>query len=231
MGGFVYLSPDGRTAVKVHRYEEGFLTEVEAYSRLRRVRTSQLHGIVIPKVHDERFDIKVIRMDFVTPPFLVDFAGVKFHPPDFSDDALADWNARLSSMFGPNIGLVWAVYSALAQHGIWYTDLHPRNLWLEGHPDFQPMPPRIQTNTDSFSAVSKLTHCPVLNAARRRWELQIENCRIGIGLRRARRLPAPWPRRSLPRCGPGAPVPSRSGGWRRGALRLSVADRLRPRLR
>jgi hypothetical protein len=140
IGGFVYLSPDGRTAVKVHRHEAGFLTEVEAYMRLRRVRTSQLHGIVIPKVHDQRPDIKVIRMDFVTPPFLVDFAGVQFKPPDFSDDTLAQWHASLSRMFGPNLHLVWAVYSALSQHGIWYTDLHPRNLWLEGHPEYQAMP-------------------------------------------------------------------------------------------
>lgn len=71
IGGYVYLSPDGRTAVKVHRHEAGFVNEVEAYFRLRRVRTSQLHGITIPKVHDARLDLKLIRMDFVTPPFLV----------------------------------------------------------------------------------------------------------------------------------------------------------------
>jgi hypothetical protein len=124
----------------VHRYETGFLTEVEAYFRLRRVRTSQLHGITIPKVHDERLDLKVIRMDFVTPPFLVDFAGVTFSKPDFPPDTIDQWQKGLSRMFGPNVHLAWAIYSALAQHGIWYTDLHPRNLWLEGHPEFQPMP-------------------------------------------------------------------------------------------
>jgi hypothetical protein len=140
IGGFVYLSPDGRTAVKVHRHEEGFLNEVEAYFRLRRVRTSQVHGVTIPKVHDERFDLKLIRMDFVTPPFLVDFAGVQFHPPDFPPDTLALWHENIDNMFGPNAHLAWAVYSALTQHGIWYTDLHPRNLWLEKHPEYQPMP-------------------------------------------------------------------------------------------
>src|SRR3954469_23537960 len=42
--------PDGRAAVKVHRGEEGFTREVEAYQRLRRFRISQVHNITIPKV-------------------------------------------------------------------------------------------------------------------------------------------------------------------------------------
>jgi hypothetical protein len=104
------------------------------------VRTSRLHGITIPKLHDARFDLKLIRMDFVIPPFLVDFAGVSFAPPDFPEDAVRQWEDRLAEMFGPNLPLVWAVYSALSRFGIWYTDLHPRNLWLDGHPDFQPVP-------------------------------------------------------------------------------------------
>jgi hypothetical protein len=141
IGGFVYLSPDGRSAVKVHRHEQWFLNEVKAYYRLRSVRASQLHGVTIPKVHDERLDLKLILMDFVTPPFLVDFAGVQFHPPDFPPDTLALWRDRIDEMFGPNAHLAWAVYSALTQYDIWYTDFHPRNLSLENHPEYQEMPP------------------------------------------------------------------------------------------
>jgi hypothetical protein len=48
IGGYVYLSPDARAAVKVHRGEEGFTREVEAYQRLRRFRISQVHNITIP---------------------------------------------------------------------------------------------------------------------------------------------------------------------------------------
>jgi hypothetical protein len=91
--------------------------------------------------------LKLIRMDFVIPPFLVDFAGVSFRPPDFPSDAINDWHASLSGKFGPNVHLAWAVYSALSQHGIWYTDLHPRNLSLEGHPEFKPMPVETSERT------------------------------------------------------------------------------------
>jgi hypothetical protein len=141
IGGYVYLSPDGRAAVKVHRGEEGFVREVEAYERLRRTRISQVHGIVIPKLHDFRTDLRVIRMDFVLPPFLVDFAGVRFTPPDFLPDTMELWHASLAEMFGPNVHLVYFVYDALAKYGIYYTDFRPSNLKLEGLAGVEPLPP------------------------------------------------------------------------------------------
>jgi hypothetical protein len=47
-----------------------------------------VNGIVVPTLHDYRRDIRVIRMDVVVPPFLVDFAGVSFTPPDFWSDVM-----------------------------------------------------------------------------------------------------------------------------------------------
>jgi hypothetical protein len=140
IGGFVYLSPDGRTAVKVHRGEEGFTREVEVYQRIRRLRITEIHDVVIPKLHDFRPDLRLIRIDFVVPPFLVDFAGASFRPPDFPSDTMEQWHAGLTDMFGPNVHLVYAVYSALSRHGIWYTDFRPSNLKLEGHPEYQQVP-------------------------------------------------------------------------------------------
>ena len=130
ISGFVYLSPDGRTAVKVHRYEESFARETEAYERLRRLRITELHGLAIPKLHDYRSDLKVIRMDVVSAPYLLDFAGVSFSPPDFSEDTMEQWHAGIAEMFGANAHIVYAVYHSLARHGIYYMDFRPSNLKL-----------------------------------------------------------------------------------------------------
>lgn len=141
IGGFVYLSPDGRTAVKVHRGEAGFTRETETYLRIRRLRISHLHGIVIPKLHHHRRDIKVFRMDFVNPPFLVDFAGVSFTPPDFPADTMDHWHAGLAEMYGPNVHFAYLIYEALAKHGIYYTDFRPSNLKLDGLEGLEPTNP------------------------------------------------------------------------------------------
>src|SRR4051812_48704052 len=95
ISGFVYLSPDLANVVKVHRYEEGFARELEVYRRLDRLKINQLHGLTIPKLRDFRSDVKLIRMDFVLSPYLLDFAGVSFTAPDFSEDTMNDWHLRL----------------------------------------------------------------------------------------------------------------------------------------
>jgi hypothetical protein len=141
ISGFVYLSPDGRTAVKVHRYDESFAREAEAYERLRRFRITELHGLAIPTLHDYRRDLKVIRMDVVSAPYLLDFAGVTFSPPDFSEDTMQQWHTGIAEMFGPNAYVAYAVYHSLARRGIYYMDFRPSNLKLEGLPGLEPFAP------------------------------------------------------------------------------------------
>src|SRR5581483_1290439 len=138
-GGFVYLSPDGQSAVKVHRHRQGFSTELRAYQRLRLLRINQLHGLTIPKLKDHSVDLRIIRMDCVIAPFLLDFAGVLFSPPDYSEDTMNDWHARLDEMFGPNVHIAYAVYNSLARHAMYYMDFRPSNMKLDGLPGLQPM--------------------------------------------------------------------------------------------
>jgi|SRR5687768_3695038 len=61
ISGYVYLSPDLRTAVKVHRREESFVQELAVYRRLRRLRITRLHGLTIPKLRSFRSDVNLIR--------------------------------------------------------------------------------------------------------------------------------------------------------------------------
>ncbi|HLL89343.1 MAG TPA: hypothetical protein VK324_08570 [Tepidisphaeraceae bacterium] len=141
ISGFVYLSPDSRTAVKIHRRHESFLRELEVYRRLRSLKISQLHGLTIPKLRGYRSDVRLIQMDFVGPPYLLDFAGVTYDPPDFPEDTMQRWHASIDEYFGLNAWVAHAVYHSLAQHGLYYTDFRPSNLRLDGLPGLEPSDP------------------------------------------------------------------------------------------
>lgn len=131
VSGFVFLAPDN-TAVKVHKHREPYHTELLAYQRLRRLRIRRLLGLAIPRLRGYRARGRIIRMDTVSPPYLLDFAGVRFEPPDFNDDVIEDWHSRIEEVFGPNAPFVHEVYHALARHDIYYLDFRPSNLNLEG---------------------------------------------------------------------------------------------------
>jgi hypothetical protein len=74
-------------------------------------------------------------MDLVSPPFLLDFAGVRFSDPEFSADTLVDIHATIDERFGTNAHIAYAVYNSLLKLGMYYLDLRPSNLNIEGLPD------------------------------------------------------------------------------------------------
>lgn len=141
ISGYVYLSPDLRTAVKVHSHEESFDRELAVYHRLRHLRITQLHGLTIPKLRNYRRGVKLIQMDFVSAPYLLDFAGVRFNPPDFPEDTMESWHAGIHEMFGSNAYIAYLVYDSLKKHGMYYMDFRPSNLKLEGLPGLEPFDP------------------------------------------------------------------------------------------
>jgi hypothetical protein len=144
MGGVVFLAPDLRSAIKVHHHPEGFETEVEAYKRLKKARITKVRGLTIPRMRAHATDLLLIRMDVVRPPFLLDFAGALFHPPDFDTDAIAGWHANLEFLFGRNVSIVYDVYHLLSRHGIYYMDFRPSNIKLEGLADYDPTPDDLE---------------------------------------------------------------------------------------
>jgi hypothetical protein len=140
MGGVVFLAPDLRTAIKIHHQHHTYATEVEAYRRLKAAGITSVRGLTVPKPRAHVPAWKLIRMDVVNAPYLLDFAGVRFDPPDFDSDAMADWHARLDFLFGRNVSIIYDVYHILSRHGIWYMDFRPSNIRLEGLPDYDPVP-------------------------------------------------------------------------------------------
>ena len=140
VGGFVYLSPKPGRVVKVH-HGHHFGVELEVYQRLRRMRMTQLHGLHIPRLLSAREDYQLLEMDFVSAPYLLDFAGVLFAPPDYPEDAMEKWHADIAEAYGPNATLAYAVYHSLEQHGLWYMDFRPSNMKLDGLPGLEPYTP------------------------------------------------------------------------------------------
>jgi hypothetical protein len=145
--GDVYLSPDLRTAVKVHRREESYARELEVYRRLRKLNIIELHGLSVPKLRGWSDKLKVIQMDAVSPPFLLDFAGVLFSSPDYSADAMQHWYESINERYGPNAHIAYAVYHELLKHGLYYMDFRPSNMCLTGLPGLEPFDPSLDDDS------------------------------------------------------------------------------------
>lgn len=143
VSGFVFLSPDAMTAVKVHHFEAGHAAEVKAYQWLRQQRITQILGVTVPKLRAVDSDRMLIQMDVVCPPFLLDFAGVKFTDPGFPPDTIAENSRMIEERFGPNAPLAFAIQAELRKLGMFYLDMRPDNLNLQGHPDFKPLQPDV----------------------------------------------------------------------------------------
>ncbi len=134
VSGIVFMAPDLTTAIKVHHRRESFQNEARAYRLLRSHRVTSMMGITIPKLRYADEERMLIAIDIVRPPFLLDFAGVQFVDPGFSEQTIIENREDVELRFGRNAHLAFAVQHALLQFGIYYLDLRRGNLNLDGHP-------------------------------------------------------------------------------------------------
>jgi hypothetical protein len=134
--GFVFVNERLRTAVKIHKFADTCQREMQAYELLKRKRLQEQlrrrFSLNVPRMLASDPERHLIHMDLVRPPFLLDFAGVRFAPPDFSDDVMADWHDQIVEKFGDQFALVYAIYDFLAKRGLYYLDFRPSNLNLSG---------------------------------------------------------------------------------------------------
>lgn len=76
-------------------------------------------------------ELWVIEMTVVTPPYLLDFAGVKLdEPPDFSEEVMADWEMEKQDQFGLDWPKVLTIVGRLQSYGIYFMDVSPSNVRL-----------------------------------------------------------------------------------------------------
>ena len=131
--GIVFVAEDmklpGKHAVKAHKYAEAYVRERDVYQRLRQAGVSEVLGFRVPDL--VRFDdeLRVIEMNIVAPPFVLDFAGARLDfPPEFPDEVWEQWEAEKIEQFGPRWPEVRAVLGALEDLDIYVLDVSPRNI-------------------------------------------------------------------------------------------------------
>ncbi len=119
----------GKTAVKAHREVEPYRRERAAYERLKTAGVSEILGFHVPQLI--RFDdgLRVIEMSIVVRPFVLDFAGAWLDvPPEFSDEAWADWESQKRAQFEAHWPKVQEVLAALESLDIHMVDVSPSNI-------------------------------------------------------------------------------------------------------
>ena len=118
------------TAIKVFGADRGYRNELDAYLRLQEYGvTERLAGFWIPEIQGHDDELMVIEMDLMQKaPYIIDFAKVRFYPPDFSDEVLelAEQDGRWR--FGSNWPVVKKLLADLESFQIYYLDPKPQNI-------------------------------------------------------------------------------------------------------
>ena len=127
--GVVWSTRDN-TAVKVFERTANFTRELGCYNRLKERSVNELLGFTVPQIVQSDSELRVIEMEIVTPPYLLDFGKAYLDaPPDFSAEVMAEWEAERAELFEPGQWQrVRAVLRRLQAIGIFYYDAKPANI-------------------------------------------------------------------------------------------------------
>jgi hypothetical protein len=116
-------------AVKFHHEALPYARERDCYRRLRDLQIQKVGDLNIPQFIADNDAWLALEMTLVSRPFLLDFASVRLdHDPDFTPEAMVDWEEILRERFDDDYPEVERVLAILRLHGIQMTDVHPGNL-------------------------------------------------------------------------------------------------------
>ncbi len=88
----------------------------------------------MPRLIDHHDELWVIEMEFVVPPFVVDFAtaGVDSNPLNkYSPEELDDWFESRRELFEDRWPQAKEILHEFRKHGIYLVDLKPGNIVFE----------------------------------------------------------------------------------------------------
>lgn len=128
----IVFSTDVATAVKSFKYKELYRKELAVYRRFaERNVEGPLCGFNLPKMLGHHDELTVIEMEFVTAPFVVDFASAEIdknpldkYDPEQRAEQLAAWR----EIFGENWPAVRQLLYELRSHGVYLADLNTNNI-------------------------------------------------------------------------------------------------------
>lgn len=121
------------SAIKHHLEQGGYLRERNAYLRLRDHAITQVRGLRVPTLVDYDDQYRILDMTIVRPPYLLDFGSAWLdQPPDFTDEAIAQWHEDICDRFGDWFPDVMAILHVLSRTaGIYLQDVSPSNIKFE----------------------------------------------------------------------------------------------------
>ena len=92
-----------------------------------------VRGHHVPQLVAWDDELLVMEMTIVTPPFLLDLGGAYLDwPPEFSEDAVAEWQREKREQFGERLPAVQGLQAILAdEYGIYVTDVNPGNIMFD----------------------------------------------------------------------------------------------------
>ena len=127
--GIVWKTTAG-SVVKVFERNRNYEQERDSYLRLSEKKVEKISGFAVPQLVRYDDELMIVEMEYVSPPCLIDFGKAKLDfPPDFSQEAMNDWNENGIDMFGEEKwAIVRGVKASLQMHGIYYTDCKPGNI-------------------------------------------------------------------------------------------------------
>lgn len=117
------------TVVKVHRYHERFQKELATYRRLAERKIVRLKGFEFPQLVNYDEELHILELSIVSPPYILDFVEVSLgkEPGNFDLERI---ETQQSKQFGNDWPDVKRLLEALMQVGIYYDDVHNRNIRL-----------------------------------------------------------------------------------------------------
>ena len=128
LDGEVY-STNRLSAVKGLDRPEQYLRERDVFLRIEERGFRNAVGFNVPGLIDFSDKLRVVEMEIVQAPYVVDFAGAYLdRPPPFSEDELAEWEAERVELFGDDWDRVKLVMAAFRSIKFYLNDVKPGNV-------------------------------------------------------------------------------------------------------
>ncbi|QDT14829.1 hypothetical protein CA12_09090 [Alienimonas californiensis] len=119
------------SADKALRHDRLYRNEIAVYRRLEQQGVRSVEGFRIPRLiraDDERWTFE---MSWVTPPFVLDFAGAYLdrEPPWAGDEEVyGAWLLEKQEQFGERWSVVTGVLATFRRYGVYLADVKPGNI-------------------------------------------------------------------------------------------------------
>ena len=127
----IVFATDVPSAVKAFRHEALYQNELAVYRRLEEHAVRAVKGFKVPRLLRSDDELWTLEIEWVTPPFVLDFAGARLdEPPPYANDpeVMGPWLAEKREQFGDRWPTVSGVLASFRRLGIYLSDVKPGNI-------------------------------------------------------------------------------------------------------